>query len=657
MTKNIQTGKIAGIPGVRGVSAADLSGTPLDPAATGGDPGRLRDLAAALRALSAAGTTLGLSGLQFARVNGPRLEVVARVEAGAFLLVDLDPGTATAPVMDAMREWTPPARASTPVAPSVPANLDRLDGMATPLPSTASSGPGRAPWADLRRALVRGHIMEARVHLGGGENGRPTGSDSAVAPAVEAAFHVLVQGIGRILSGDAVGGERTLRDLAEPTHPDLSFRWLALHWCARASLGFENLSPARRYVKESLDVARSLDVEARAVSHLIAAELMTRIGDFDRAMKWVSEARSRFEQTGDRWGVARARLAEARVHAAAGRDAESAEAARQGWATDPAWDEPAVFLASRAILAGDAAEAEGILAAVHSPPADRLRVLLEALRQGDLSQSDAAGYLAEQGAPADARSLRALIRISGSSPRFPHVREALAWKLVHVGKYAEAGALFRGLLGRPLGPTDRAAVLVGLDCVAEALRSAAPDRAQASAPVAAVPTAPAPVGASTDLGVLASLSDSTLAPQVDPGISDGSNVVFSGRLNVLSLPDLIEFLRSARRTGLLVCSAGERVGSLRFQSGWIVEGVLTGAAGVAGLRIGEEASGEALRIQVETVIREILRWSDGDFVFTWDAAASSADLGPRASVDPQSVLLQIYKDSDEAARSAGGAER
>jgi thioredoxin-like negative regulator of GroEL len=636
MPDYIRTGPVAGLQGVRATCTADLSGTPLDPTATGDDPGRLRDLAAALRALSAAGTALGLSGLQVIRVNGPRLEVVARVEAGAFLLVDLDPGTATAPVMDAVREWTPPAR---------------------PSASAAPRESGRAPWADLRRALVRGHIMEARVHLGGGENGRPTGSDSVAAPDVEAAFHVLVEGIGRILSGDAVGGERTLRELAEPTQPNPSFRWLALHWCARASLGFENLSPARRYVKEALDVARSLDVEARAVSHLTAAELMTRIDDFERALKWLSESRSRFEQAGDRWGIARTRLAEARVHAAAGREAESAEAARQGWAIDPDWDEPAVFLASRAILAGNVAEAEGILAAVHSPPADRLRVLLEALRHGDLSQSDAAGFLREQGAPADARSLRALIRISGSSPRFPHVREALAWKLVHVGKYAEAGALFRGLLGRSLSPADRAAVLVGLDCVAEAIRSAVPARDRASAPAAAVPAAPVPVGASTDLGALASLSDSTLAPRVEPGIADVSNVVFSGRLNVLSLPDLIEFLRSARRTGLLACSAGERVGSLRFQTGWIVDGVATGAPGMATLPIGEEDGGGALRLQVETVIREILRWSDGDFVFTSDASASSADPDPRASVDPQAVLLQIYKDSDEAARSAGGAER
>ena len=638
MHEAIRVAKVSGLRGVAGAHAADAEGKPIEPAASGADVERLRGLAAAFQALSAAGSALGLSELQFVRLGGRKLDAIARVEAGGFLLVDLEPGTPAAPVLEAMQEWAPPAGASGRTAPTFPPRLVRLDGRATPLPGPpgASPEPGRASWADLRRALVRGHIMEARVHLGGGQ----PGSERAVAPDVERAFHVLVQGIGRILSGDAVGGERTLRELTGPTHPDPSFRWLALYWCARAALRFENLAPARQHVKESLDVARHLDVEARAVSHLIAAELMTRIEDFDRALKWLSESRSRFEQAGDRWGIARTRLAEARVHAAAGRDTESTEAARQALEVDPDWDEPTVFMASRAILAGDPDEADRILAAVHSPPADRLRALLDALRLGDLSPADAAGFLREQGAPADARSLRALIRISGSSPRFPQVREALAWKLVHVGKYAEAGALFRGLLGRQLSPSDRAAVLVGLECVAEFLRSSAPEP-------------PSPAG-STHLGALASLSDSTLVPRVDPGNGDGSNVVFSGRLVVLALPDLIEFLRSARRSGLLVCSAGERVGSLRFLGGFITEGAATGAPGVAELLAGEEAADQALRIQVEAVIREILGWTDGEFVFTSEA---TADPGPRASIDPQSVLLQIYKAADEAARGDGDTER
>ncbi len=53
-------------------------------------------------------------------------------------------------------------------------------------------------------------------------------------------------------------------------------------------------------------------------------------------------------------------------------------------------------------------------------------------------------------------------------------------------------------------------------------------------------------------------------------------------------------------------------------------------------------------------VRELLAWKEGQFAFTCGPVPAGA--GPSARVDPQALLLQIFKELDESARPAAAAE-
>ena len=161
--------------------------------------------------------------------------------------------------------------------------------------------------------------------------------------------------------------------------------------------------------------------------------------------------------------------------------------------------------------------------------------------------------------------------------------------------------------------------------------------------------------------------------------------MFSGRLSVFSLADLVEFLRTAGRSGLLVCSSHGGMGAFRFRKGKITgaaapstpslgdllvrNGKLTAEALAsagparegtlvdAGLadRLVQHASidaavvREAGRQQIEQVLRELIDWSDGEFAFTREEEAQP---GGDASieVDAQHLLLELFRERDESSR-------
>jgi predicted glycosyltransferase len=57
--------------------------------------------------------------------------------------------------------------------------------------------------------------------------------------------------------------------------------------------------------------------------------------------------------------------------------------------------------------------------------------------------------------------------------------------------------------------------------------------------------------------------------QVAPRARGATGPVFSGLLGEFALPDLLEFLRSARQSGVLVCSGAQGMATLTFRDGWI----------------------------------------------------------------------------------------
>jgi hypothetical protein len=269
-----------------------------------------------------------------------------------------------------------------------------------------------------------------------------------------------------------------------------------------------------------------------------------------------------------------------------------------------------------------------------------------------VAQAEASELLRELDGPPSTRSLHALQRIANASPRFVQAREALAWMLLRRGKYAEASVIFRALLAQELAPAERASVEAGLACAGLALPEPQPPVLTRNAPAAPSPT-PRP----------------------------GS--VFSGQLSVFALPDLLEFLRTGKRTGLLTCSSAAGVGSLRFRSGRITGASSPGTPSLGELLLGERqvtpvtlraaappgdevtedllserlvresavpaaAIQSALRRRIELALRQLIGWSEGEFAFEESALPPSA--GPGVELDAQGLLLNVFKELDEASR-------
>ena len=195
------------------------------------------------------------------------------VRADALVAATVDAARATAPVVKALHAWAPAttavppppvpqaprAPAATPAATARPDSADpapvhgpaapRHRAGADPRGGARARGARRArgaghrldPWAALRRALVRGQLTEAAARQRDIAAAPPRsdprpGAEPLPRAELQGAVQVLLEGIGSVMAGDGVGGGRALAPLAVSSQANLSVRWLALHWSARASI-------------------------------------------------------------------------------------------------------------------------------------------------------------------------------------------------------------------------------------------------------------------------------------------------------------------------------------------------------------------------------------------------------------------------------------
>ncbi len=675
-------------------------------------------LVVALRSFAAAGDAAHLGALVTTHLKGTTTSIVTGSRTDALLLVNVDPARGTGAVEKAVKAWTqgvaapPPPRtvvhngsptpAPRPAIPPAAAPAGPLParppgtspGLAPPpIPSVAAepratpSAGVRDPWALLRRALGREQLTEAaalKYELTAAANPGRAGCEPVSREDCEHALQALLEGVGSVMAGDGLGGARTLKDLATERQPNLSFRWLALHWSARAAMRSGGIPVARAHVQAALTLARQLDVEARALSQWTAAEVLAHDSDSTRALAWLSESRARFERAGDRWGIGQTWITEARVLTALDRAGPAADAARAAAEMLPESDEPIVLLSRLALLHDDVDGAEALVRPLRTQAAEKVRALIEAIRGRLVNQADVGEFLREHDAAPSQRSLRALTRIAANAPKFLQAREALAWMLLRLGKYEEAGGMFRALLSQALSSGDRASVMLGLGCIANAGRTgASPLRAVVAQGVPPAPGAsPAP-----PLPPVPQVSASAILARPASAGSGVPDAVFSGQLSSFALPDLLEFLRSGRRTGLLVCSSTSGMGALRF-----CEGRITGAASPGTPTLGEflvrgnkvtaqalralvpaggaeqpddvlgerivsggladvRAVKEALEHQVWAAIRELVAWTDGEFAFNREEEADPAIPRLAIALDPQAVLLDVFRENDEQSRN------
>jgi hypothetical protein len=177
-----------------------------------------------------------------------------------------------------------------------------------------------------------------------------------------------------------------------------------------------------------------------------------------------------------------------------------------------------------------------------------------------------------------------------------------------------------------------------------------------------------------------------------PAAVAGPKAAFSGRISVFALPELLEFLRTARRSGRLVCRSAAGSATLLFRDGWVTAGrsqstpdlgqLLVQASKIsakaleapARLAGGEssEALGEllvrqglvdaisvqrAMAHQIEHTIRALIGWQDGEFAFDSDGATPAVPSALEVALDSQAILLNVFKELDEASRNEAPGTR
>jgi hypothetical protein len=175
---------------------------------------------------------------------------------------------------------------------------------------------------------------------------------------------------------------------------------------------------------------------------------------------------------------------------------------------------------------------------------------------------------------------------------------------------------------------------------------------------------------------LAALSTSVPAPVK----LVGSGPVFTGDLDELGLPDLLEFLRNSQRTGHLMCTSPAGTGTIQLSRGMIIgadspnaldlrkhllaipglapersrelaalpvecfgDDMIDGVLVSRGLIPRDEL--ERARIaRIYSAFREMLGWTAGRFSFD---PGTPIVANPAFALSVQSVLMQIYQEHDE----------
>ncbi len=389
-------------------------------------------------------------------------------------------------------------------------------------------------------------------------------------------------------------------------------------------------------------------------------------------------------------------LTEAQVHAAAGRKKESVLLAEQAQKTFPSWADPIIFLARQAMAADELEKADQLLLslATQSPrpvEVDREIRLLDMIQQGEISLEHANEYFRlNQTIPTDG-VIAEFRKLLGQAPHFCQVEEALAWKLLKLGKYKEAAKYFRTLSEKDLPPEMHSSVLLGLGCITNSEARDQQDGARLHATVAAAP----PMKSTkriTSVPVMPPPTPAAQEPEVkkEPvGALDtaaGGKVVFAGELRLFSVPDLLEFLRNGRRTGTLVLSTEKGIGAIYLRKGMIISAASPNCTNLGDILVTEQkisaeqlksvakaqvseqssrligallvkqglADSESIKAaliqQIYSALRELLGWLDGKFSFEPEALDEQHPSEIEVELDAQFAMLNLFKEIDEENR-------
>lgn len=614
--------------------------------------------------------------------------------------------------------------------------LSRVQGDDDALAALVQAEPARAAgWveqakAELRETLARGRLLEA-ARTGGliaavlrtwEREGSPAATQSL---GFVGALARLAEAIQLVLDCDYTAAAAALAALVYDDEVDPTLRWAAALWRSRPAAESGDFDEALRLAGRALEAASALGQQARALTMAHVAELQTLAGQHDQARISLQIAQQCRELAADPRALALLLLSRARLEVAAGNVAAAADYATMARQADPQAPEPVLFLAEQALVAQDLDEAEwvlGLFEQTEQAPLEiaRARHLVALARAEEVPDQAIGAYCRLRSAAPGPERLAEIEALARRAPYFLEVQELLAWTHLRCGDAQRAAAEFDALsFRRDLPPHVLTSVRLGLGCLANldnrGRRTGARLQAIAAATVAPMPAArpererrttpggvradgaPAP-DAVNEFEPSSSLPlDTTfvgpMARRLEQALRGGASTAlrpaaFTGTLDTLALPELLDFLRASRRTGTLVVSASEGVGAVHLRGGQV-----TGAASPGSTSLGRrlvqqalitprqlaaarrhqrhEAPNELLgailvqqgivaveRVRgvleqqaVETLV-ELIGWSAGCFAFEPDAEAAArppASVGDLA-LDTQGLLLEALRRIDEAAR-------
>ncbi|HEY5956336.1 MAG TPA: DUF4388 domain-containing protein [Polyangiaceae bacterium] len=559
-----------------------------------------------------------------------------------------------------------------------------------------------------RRAFVRGDLKEALLIADHLKHASPSPTDPCGSGASARAVDPLSLGIAAVLSGDNGAAIDPLTTVVDESAFGPSLRWLAMIWLARANLAASGgLDQALTWAEQAGHLSKQLDSEAKVVSARLISEVCLHRKNLDHAARFAEQARRMSETTSDREEFGEILLLQAKILSAAGQMPEALAAAERAYASCPNWLPPIIFLIQSALLASDLERVATLLRPfedVPDAPTDIARVirLFMAVRENRLPATAAAEFLELSGQPPGSTIIARLEALASTYPELDVVLDTLGWKLLKAGKLDRAAYVFERLSQQQsLSNEVRASVMLALGYLAASRGKHSSSGAKIRATVDSTPKHLQVAKAATpscdnlrtarpiDLASItppASVSSAQSEAQRGSTRTGHSSPVFTGNLNHFSLPDVLEFLRAGRRTGILLCSSVRGVGAIHLANGYITGAAAPHTSTLHGLlvsqhKITERQAVEAaemqktsetprpigtilvnqgwctandviacLRAQIGSAVSELLQWGDGQFAFDPEAKVEHQPSEIEVAVDPQALLLDIFKLADEAAR-------
>ncbi|HET9931023.1 MAG TPA: DUF4388 domain-containing protein [Polyangiaceae bacterium] len=729
---------LARVPGTLGCSVGDRNGFAL------GQHGQMKNSQQALvvslpiaEQFGLVGTLFGFGGLSLVTTKSSSSTLVTVYQANHTLAVEVDSSRPLTNIEFALKstdfagenewvlsdkeiEYVEPDEPPKPLRPEPkPRTVPREGAHANHPANSKAGGAGPAPslnqdWAEVRRTLIKGQLSSAQRAVMRIQRTLAKSDQSHDSIDSAQLLQPLLEAIANILAGDNQAGLKKLELVVENARISASFKWAAQVWSARASANTgDGLEAARVYAESSLRLAERLDDEALAVSTLLVAEIMNYAGERKRALELTATARALFTSLGDKQELAACWLLEARVLAGLDREQDSIRAAQRAQESRPSWPPPVTLLVKQALAGGRVPDADQALQALLArrpipAEAERDRRLIEHVRAGIVPAAAACTYLDLLEARVDGENIRRLESLSSKYPRVAQFLETLGWKLLRAGKAEPAKAVFERLSARGDLPDDlRASVLLGLGCLATNESGDERPSAKLRAAVNAAPKHSTKLKAATPAKPPSirprppEPADFRLSHSVPPKGSEPASLneataqrkglggpVFSGSLELFSLPDLLEFMRAGRRTGTLICSSVAGIGAVHLHAGNV-----TGAAApetrelveylvlrkavtreqLASVQpphggsnpeamIGRELVRrglitldqlrQALRDQIMAALADLARWGEGQFAFNSESGERPEATELDIEFDAQALLLEMYKEMDERATNA-----